>query len=80
MVNELGECTETTSANLMVRRGGDWFTPSLSSGCLPGIGREIVLENARVTERVILIDDLRHAEEIVVVNSLRGWRRARLSD
>jgi branched-subunit amino acid aminotransferase/4-amino-4-deoxychorismate lyase len=80
MVNELGECTETTIANLMVRRGGDWFTPSLSSGCLPGIGREIVLENARVTERVILIDDLRHAEEIVVVNSLRGWRRARLSD
>jgi para-aminobenzoate synthetase/4-amino-4-deoxychorismate lyase len=80
MVNERGECTETTIANLMVRYGDDWFTPPLSSGCLPGIGREVVLEIMRATERVILIDDLLHAEEIAVVNSLRGWRRARLRD
>src|ERR1019366_8169186 len=32
MVNERGECTETTIANLMVRRDGHWFTPPLSSG------------------------------------------------
>jgi para-aminobenzoate synthetase/4-amino-4-deoxychorismate lyase len=80
MVNERGECTETTIANLMIRRGGNWFTPPLSSGCLPGIGREIALERNQATERVILVDDLRHAEEIAVVNSLRGWRRARLRD
>jgi para-aminobenzoate synthetase/4-amino-4-deoxychorismate lyase len=80
MVNERGEYTETTVANLMVRHGGDWFTPPLSSGCLPGIGREVALESMRATERVIHIDDLRHAEEIAVVNSLRGWRRARLRD
>lgn len=80
MVNERGECTETTIANLMIRRDGHWFTPPLSSGCLPGIGREIALENAQAIEHVILVDDLRHAEEIAVVNSLRGWRRSRLCD
>ena len=80
MVNERGECTETTIANLMVRFADRWYTPPLSSGCLPGIGREIALESSAVSERVIRVDELRHAREIAVVSSLRGWRRARLRD
>ena len=78
MVNERGECTETTVANLMVRLDGGWFTPALSSGCLPGIGRELVLEAGVARERVISVEELRRAEGIAVVSSLRGWRRARL--
>jgi para-aminobenzoate synthetase/4-amino-4-deoxychorismate lyase len=78
MVNERGECTETTTANLAVRRGPLWFTPPLSSGCLPGIAREIELERARIHEGVIQTSDLLVAEEIAVFNSLRGWRRAEI--
>ena len=35
MINERGECTETTIANIAARVGGAWITPPLSSGCLP---------------------------------------------
>ena len=33
-----GLCCATT-ANLLLRRNGQWFTPPLSSGCLPGVMR-----------------------------------------
>ena len=36
LMNDRGEVTESTVANLAVRLGGTWFTPPLSAGCLPG--------------------------------------------
>lgn len=76
LVNERGECTESTIANLALRLGPRWFTPPLSSGCLPGIARDIALENGELTTRVLRPDDLYEADAIALVNSLRGWRRA----
>lgn len=32
-----GELCCGSSANLLVRRRGEWFTPPLASGCLPGV-------------------------------------------
>jgi para-aminobenzoate synthetase/4-amino-4-deoxychorismate lyase len=79
MVNERGECTEVTIANIAIRRGDHWVTPPLSSGCLPGIAREMALERSDVVEGVLFPWDLANAEEIAVLNSLRGWRRAVLA-
>jgi para-aminobenzoate synthetase/4-amino-4-deoxychorismate lyase len=76
MVNERGECTEVTTANLAIRQGNVWRTPPLSSGCLPGIARELLLERGEIEEGVIRPSDVRAADEIAVFNSLRGWRRA----
>lgn len=76
MVNERGECTEVTTANLAIRQGTVWRTPPLSSGCLPGIARELLLERGEIEEWVIRPSDVRAADEIAVFNSLRGWRRA----
>jgi para-aminobenzoate synthetase / 4-amino-4-deoxychorismate lyase len=78
MVNEKGECTETTFANLAARFGADWFTPPLASGCLPGIGRAQLLDAGKLVERVLRPEDLRAADELAVVNSLRGWQGATL--
>jgi para-aminobenzoate synthetase/4-amino-4-deoxychorismate lyase len=78
MVNERGECTEVTTANLMVRRDGTWITPPLSSGCLPGVARAQLIEQGDIVEAVVLASDLAHVEGIAVVNSLRGWRDAQL--
>lgn len=36
------------------------------------------LEAGRLHERVLTAHDLRHAERVAVLNSLRGWRAARL--
>src|SRR5258708_11828811 len=44
LLNERGEVAECTSANLFAVFGSEIVTPPLSSGCLPGITREILLE------------------------------------
>jgi para-aminobenzoate synthetase / 4-amino-4-deoxychorismate lyase len=80
MVNERGECTEVTTANLLVRREGVWWTPPLASGCLPGVARARALERGEVIEHVIYPGDLATADEVAVLNSLRGWRRAVVAD
>ncbi|MDK3254939.1 aminodeoxychorismate synthase component I [Blastococcus capsensis] len=78
LVNQHGELTETTIANLALRLGDRWWTPPTSSGCLPGVERARLLESGRLHERVLSAGDLRDAEAIAVVSSLRGWREARL--
>ena len=76
MINEHEELTEVTRANLAVQLDGRWWTPPLSSGCLPGVERARLLDRGRLRERVIHVSDLHWAERIAVVNSLRGWRCA----
>ena len=77
-MNTAGEVTETTIANLAVRLDGTWFTPPLSSGCLPGIAREVAIERGELTERVLTPVDLIRADELAVLNSLRGRRASSL--
>ncbi|WP_138758868.1 aminodeoxychorismate synthase component I [Modestobacter altitudinis] len=78
LVNQRGELTETTIANLAVRLDGRWWTPPTSSGCLPGVERGRLLDLGRLHERVLHVEDLVLAEELAVLSSLRGWRAARL--
>lgn len=78
MINERGECTETTIATIAMRRGDTWFTPPLASGCLPGVERARLLREGVLTEAVVRPEDLRGADELAVLNSLRGWQRATL--
>lgn len=78
LVNERGECTEVTIANLAVRCGSTWLTPPLSSGCLPGVERAKLLEDGALEEAVLRPEVLESADELAVFNSLRGWQRATL--
>lgn len=78
IVNERGEVTETTRANIVVQRDGQWWTPALSSGLLPGVERERLLRAGAIRERVIVLDDLRNAQGLATINSLRGWQVAEL--
>ena len=76
LVNGRGEVTESTVANVAVRIGGRWRTPPLDAGLLPGIGRAARLNEGALEERRITLEELRTAEEVALVSSLRGWRRA----
>lgn len=76
LVNELGEVTETTIANLAVQLDGGWYTPPVSAGCIPGIERNYLVELGLLRERRLTPADLRRADDIAVVSSLRGWRPA----
>lgn len=79
LVNERGQPTETTIANLAVNLDGRWWTPPIETGCLPGIERCRLVELGNLTDRVLTLDDLTRAAGIAVVSSLRGWRRAVLA-
>jgi para-aminobenzoate synthetase / 4-amino-4-deoxychorismate lyase len=79
LVNERGEVTESCTANLAVRLDGQWWTPPLESGCLPGVERARLLACGVLRERVLRPADLRRAEDLALVNSLRGRRPATLS-
>jgi para-aminobenzoate synthetase/4-amino-4-deoxychorismate lyase len=76
--NEHGEITETCTANVCVRLDGEWVTPPVSSGLLPGTCRAQLLCEGRIRERVVALDDLARASAIAVINSVRGWREADL--
>lgn len=78
MVNERGELTEATRANLVLRLEGQWWTPPIEVGCLGGVERARLLGEGRVQERVLGLGDLDHAEDIALISSLRGWRSAKM--
>lgn len=44
LANTVGELCEGTGSNVFVERGGELVTPPLSSGCLAGITRDLLLE------------------------------------
>jgi para-aminobenzoate synthetase/4-amino-4-deoxychorismate lyase len=79
LVNERGEVTESTIANLAVRLGGRWWTPPLASGCLPGVYRAELLARGEIAERPIPRADLERAEAIALLNAVRRWRPAELA-
>jgi para-aminobenzoate synthetase/4-amino-4-deoxychorismate lyase len=76
--NDRGEVTESTIANLVVELDGRLLTPPLESGLLPGTMRAEMLEQGEIAMGTIRIDDLKRASRILLVNSVRGTREARL--
>ena len=76
LINEHGEVTESTIANVAVRMNGRWVTPPIEAGLLPGIGRTVALDDGSVTEAPITIEDLRSSEDLALISDARGWRRA----
>lgn len=78
MVNERGLVTESTTDNVVVRIGEGLWTPPLEDGLLPGVMRAELLATGSIAERSIAVDELKSADEIWLINSVRGWRRAEL--
>lgn len=74
--NQRGELTEGTYHSLVLRLDGHLLTPPLTSGLLPGILRAELLANGDINEQILTLADLQQAEEIWLINSVRGWRRA----
>jgi branched-chain amino acid aminotransferase len=77
MLNERGEVAECTSANIFAVKDGKILTPPLSSGCLEGITRGILLEIApeaglSVVEQALRPEDLYSAEEAFITSTNRS--------
>jgi para-aminobenzoate synthetase / 4-amino-4-deoxychorismate lyase len=76
LVNDRGEVTESTIANLAVRLNGVWVTPPIDAGLLPGTYRTVLLREGRLIERPVTVNELGGAGELALVSSVRGWRPA----
>lgn len=76
LVNTSGRVTESTIANLAVRIGGEWWTPPLEDGLLPGTHRDVLLREGRLRERSLSVDEVAAGDELALVSSVRGWRPA----
>jgi len=77
MLNERGEVTECTSANIFVVRGEKVLTPPLNSGCLEGVTRGILMEIApeagvSVLEQSLRPEDLHSADEVFISSTNRN--------
>jgi para-aminobenzoate synthetase/4-amino-4-deoxychorismate lyase len=73
-VNEQGFVTEGGRSNVFIKKDGQWLTPPLSSGCLPGVMRSILLKDPKykVIEQNITRSDVINAQEVIFTNALRG--------
>jgi branched-chain amino acid aminotransferase len=76
LLNERDEVCECTSANIFLSKGSQVWTPPLTSGCLPGITREIVLSELNVpgitvNEKSIILEDLEAADEVFITSTTR---------
>ena len=75
--NTRGELTEGAIHNVIVSLDGQWYTPAVRSGVLPGLYRRTLMEEGRLREHVLGWEDARAAEAMFVCNSVRGLRRVR---
>ena len=78
LVNEDGDITESTMANVVVRDRDGYWTPPVECGLLAGTFRGHLLEHGAIRERRISQDELRETNEVWLINSVRGWRRCDL--
>lgn len=77
--NARGELTEGAISNLFLEKAGRWFTPPIDCGLLAGVyRRHILATRPAVEERVLHLDDLRHADAVYLCNAVRGLRRVEI--
>lgn len=78
--NGRGELCEGTGTNIFVVVDGAVLTPSLSSGCLAGITRELVLEWFGGVETGLALQVLESADEVFLTSSTRNVHPVTRSD
>jgi branched-chain amino acid aminotransferase len=77
LLNERGEVAECTAANIFCVRDGRVLTPPLSSGCLEGVTRGVVLEigtraGVPVEARTLRPEDLYSADGVFISSTNRN--------
>ena len=70
--NEFGHVTEGARSSIFIQLNGEWLTPPLSCGVLPGIARAELLADTSFNARecAFSINDVQHAERVMLCNAL----------
>ncbi|SDB03058.1 para-aminobenzoate synthetase / 4-amino-4-deoxychorismate lyase [Desulfonatronum thiosulfatophilum] len=75
LFNEHGQVTESTRANVLAKLEGVLYTPPISCGLLAGTLRGHLLDQGQIVERILMPADLGRAEQLYLINSVRGMYR-----
>ncbi|HET9091193.1 MAG TPA: aminotransferase class IV [Acidimicrobiales bacterium] len=78
--NLAGNLCEGTGSNVFVGLEGRLVTPALSSGCLAGVTRGLVLEITDAVEADVTRDQLARADELFLTSTTRGVQPVELVD
>lgn len=70
-LNERGDVTEGSRANVFYRLEGRLYTPPVSDGLLPGTFREHLLRTGAALERSLSVKELAELTELYIGNSVR---------
>lgn len=70
--NKKDELTEGARSNIILQIGGKLFTPSFECGLLKGVLRQKLLSQDKIKEKKLYLEDLKKAEKIYCINSVRG--------
>ena len=60
----------------VVEIDGELYTPPVECGLLAGTFRQKLLEEGKIRERIISVEECRRGSRIFLINSVRKWREA----
>ena len=77
LLNERGEVSECTSANVFIANGGKVWTPPLASGCLPGVTRDLLLHEIhapgiQIGEKTLTRAEVESADDVFITSTTRA--------
>ena len=80
--NKKGEVTEGAISNILIKKGSIYYTPPVHCGLLNGVFRRHLLESGGipVKEKVLRREDVLSADEVFMMNSVRGMIKVVLDE
>jgi branched-chain amino acid aminotransferase len=79
VLNTTGNIIESSIGNVFVCKGGKWYTPPLSEGCIAGVmRRHIIATTGIIDESPIDVAQFLAADEVFISNAIKGikWVRS----
>jgi len=70
-LNQNQKVVETGYANILILQQGKFLTPSLDSGCLPGITRQLLIQHFDIAESLFTWEDLMNSDGVYLCSSVR---------
>lgn len=71
-LNEKDNITETRFHNIIIEKNNKLYTPKLKDGVLAGITRKSLIQQGKLEAKSLTLNDLKTADKIYLINSVRG--------
>lgn len=78
LYNEKDEITESTIANIVIKKNNIFYTPPVTCGLLNGTYRQYLLDQKKIAEKIIYKEDLLNSDGLFLINSVQKWQKAEI--